>query len=124
MVRIIKTKDCLEFTDDEDEVLSNLAEVLGGLADYIGGPQNIMAIVKPLEILASAEEGIIREKAAESLKKLLPLTKIKEHEAEIMALIKRLINNTESFASILSGAAIIPTCFPHVSPPSQQELTL
>jgi len=100
-----------------------MADILGGLLDFIGGPQHIMILAKPLEILASAEEGIIREKAAESLKKVLTMCRIKEHEAEIMALLKKMVHNTESFASILSGIAIIPSCFPQMSQGSQQELT-
>lgn len=92
------------------------------MSDYIGGAANTLVLAKPLEILASAEEGEIREKAVESLKKVVTLCKIKEHEAEIMAIVKRLMNNTESFASILSAIAIIPSCFPQMTSASQQEM--
>lgn len=102
--------------------MATLAEVLGGLTDHLGGAQSLLALTKPLELLASTEEGIIRDKAIESLKKVLSLCKIKEGETEIMALIKRLINNSETFASKLAAIAIIPSYFAQMSAANQQEM--
>jgi serine/threonine-protein phosphatase 2A regulatory subunit A len=102
--------------------LASLAEVIGGLTDHLGGGQSLLALTKPLELLASTEEGIIRDKAIESMKKILSLCKAKEGETEIMGIIKRLINNAETFASKLAAIAIIPSYFAQMSTANQQEM--
>jgi serine/threonine-protein phosphatase 2A regulatory subunit A len=48
--------------DDEDEVLSTLAEILGNFVKYVGGSKNIYCLIPPLEILCSVEEVSVREK--------------------------------------------------------------
>ncbi|AJO93690.1 Tpd3p [Saccharomyces cerevisiae YJM1419] len=53
--------------DDEDEVFAVLAEQLGKFVPYIGGPQYATILLPVLEILASAEETLVREKAVDSL---------------------------------------------------------
>jgi len=112
----------LEFTDDDDEVVISLAETLGKLTEYAGSGASLLALLKPLEILASAEEGVVREKAVDSLKKVLPLCKAKDQADEISKLILRLINNEETFASKLSALCIIPLVFKQMSPQDQQEM--
>ena len=48
--------------DDEDEIVVTMAEALGELTDLVGGPTHALCLLKPLEILAGAEESIVREK--------------------------------------------------------------
>lgn len=53
--------------DDEDEVFAVLAEELGKFVPYVGGPEYATILLPPLEILASTEETLVRDKAVDSL---------------------------------------------------------
>lgn len=56
--------------DDEDEVFAVLADELGQFVPYVGGPEFATVLLPPLEILASTEETLVRDKAVESLNKI------------------------------------------------------
>ncbi|KAL3672437.1 hypothetical protein V7S43_003119 [Phytophthora oleae] len=60
-----------EATEDEDEVLVALAEELGGFVDLVGGADHAATLVEPLEVLASVEETVVRDRAVESLQKVV-----------------------------------------------------
>lgn len=53
--------------DDEDEVFAVLADALGKFTPYIGGVQYATILLPALEILASTEETLVRDKAVVSL---------------------------------------------------------
>ncbi|SCU82019.1 LAFA_0C08592g1_1 [Lachancea sp. 'fantastica'] len=53
--------------DDEDEVFTVLAEQLGKFVPFIGGAKFATLLLPALEILASTEETLVRDKAVESL---------------------------------------------------------
>lgn len=53
--------------DDEDEVFAILAEQLGKFVPFIGGAKFATLLLPSLEILASTEETLVRDKAVESL---------------------------------------------------------
>jgi hypothetical protein len=57
----------IDMPDDEDEILVTLAEQLANFTELIGGHANILILVKPLEILACAEETIIRDKVLDNI---------------------------------------------------------
>ncbi len=52
----------VELVDDEDEIVVTLAEALGDFTDVIGGQSQVLCLLKPLELLASAEEPLVRDK--------------------------------------------------------------
>ncbi|CCH61280.1 hypothetical protein TBLA_0E02270 [Henningerozyma blattae CBS 6284] len=56
--------------DDEDEVFAVLADELGEFLPYIGGSKYASLLLPPLEILASTEETLVRDKAVASLNKV------------------------------------------------------
>ena len=60
-----------ELLDDDAEVLAELATVLGAMLDYIGGYHFCEHIFGPLEKLCLIEESLVRDKAAESIIKIL-----------------------------------------------------
>eukprot|EP00002_Diphylleia_rotans_P005613 TRINITY_DN1478_c0_g1_i3.p1 TRINITY_DN1478_c0_g1~~TRINITY_DN1478_c0_g1_i3.p1 ORF type:complete len:578 (-),score=107.76 TRINITY_DN1478_c0_g1_i3:868-2601(-) len=60
-----------ESIDDDDEVLLALAEELGNFVDYVGGPDHAHILIQPLESLAMIEETVVREKAVDSLTKVI-----------------------------------------------------
>ncbi|EDO15808.1 hypothetical protein Kpol_1040p21 [Vanderwaltozyma polyspora DSM 70294] len=53
--------------DDEDEVFSVLTEQLGKFTPYVGGSEHATLLLPILEILASTEETLVRDKAVDSL---------------------------------------------------------
>jgi len=59
-----------EQIEDEDEVLSVLADELGNFVDHVGGPDHAAALLAPLEQLSCTEETVVRNKAVESLIKI------------------------------------------------------
>ena len=48
--------------EDEDEVLTALAEELGNFIEYVGGPEYGHVLLAPLENLAAIEEPLVRDK--------------------------------------------------------------
>lgn len=53
--------------DDEDEVFAVLAEQLGKFVPFVGGSKFATLLLPSLEILASTEETLVRERAVDSL---------------------------------------------------------
>ncbi|CAL9738014.1 protein phosphatase PP2A regulatory subunit A [Monosporozyma servazzii] len=53
--------------DDEDEVFAVLADELGTFVPFVGGAKFATILLPALEILASTEETLVREKAVDSL---------------------------------------------------------
>lgn len=53
--------------DDEDEVLLAMAEELGTFVPLVGGPSYAYILLMPLETLATVDETVVRDQAAESL---------------------------------------------------------
>lgn len=51
--------------EDEDEVLTALAEELGNFIEYVGGPEYGHILLRPLENLAAIEEPLVRDKVRE-----------------------------------------------------------
>jgi serine/threonine-protein phosphatase 2A regulatory subunit A len=52
--------------EDEDEVLTALAEELGNFIEYVGGPEYGHVLLAPLENLAAIEEPLVRDKVCHS----------------------------------------------------------
>lgn len=68
--------------DDEDEVLLAMAEELGEFVPLVGGPSHAHILLMPLEALATVDETVVREKAAQSLVSVaeaMPAASLAEH---------------------------------------------
>ncbi|KAK2078340.1 hypothetical protein QBZ16_003180 [Prototheca wickerhamii] len=68
--------------DDEDEVLLAMAEELGEFVPLVGGPSHAHILLMPLEALATVDETVVREKAAQSLVSVaeaMPPASLAEH---------------------------------------------
>lgn len=59
--------DCIDSVEDEDEVLTALAEELGNFVEYVGGPEYGHVLLAPLENLAAIEEPLVRDKVCPQL---------------------------------------------------------
>ena len=60
--------------EDEDEVLTALAEELGNFIEYVGGPGYGHVLLAPLENLAAIEEPLVRDKVCKTWYKLVTAT--------------------------------------------------
>lgn len=56
--------------EDEDEVLTVLAEELGNLTEFIGGPNYVYLLLPTLDGMAGCEESLVREKSVDAIIKL------------------------------------------------------
>ncbi|KAL4475589.1 hypothetical protein ABPG72_009278 [Tetrahymena utriculariae] len=110
-----------ELMDDEDEILAALVESLSNFLDYIGGNQHAVILFAPMEALCKADESSVRDKAAQSLKKLIQLIDVKKNEEMLINLSKRL---NESGYYLTKGplSAIIPSFYEKSSPQFQSEM--
>ena len=59
--------DMIDRVDDNAELLLVIAEQLGLFVNAVGDPKYLPLLVKPLEIIASNDDPVAREKAVESL---------------------------------------------------------
>ncbi|CAB55176.1 Protein phosphatase PP2A regulatory subunit A [Schizosaccharomyces pombe] len=94
-----------ESIDDEDEVLSALADQLGNFVDYVGGPEYAHVLLSPLENLAATEETVVRDKAVDSLNKVCICLSQEQLEQYFVPLVQRL-STAEWFTSRASSAGL------------------
>jgi len=107
--------------DDDEEILVQLGETLASFVPLIGGPAHAFSVLKILESLSCFEEQAIRTKAVESMKVILGALKLKDVEADIVQLEKRLVS-AEGYASKFSAIQLIPHVYAGLSAGAQGEL--
>jgi serine/threonine-protein phosphatase 2A regulatory subunit A len=107
--------------EDEDEVLTVLAEELGGFIPYVGGQEYAYVLIPPLEALSAVEEPVVRDKAVESLNHICGEVTPDNAEEHIVPLIKRL-SSTEWFSSRVSATGLYAAAISRVTARFQQEL--
>ncbi|KAJ1945478.1 protein phosphatase 2A structural subunit, partial [Linderina macrospora] len=110
-----------ESIDDEDELLLSLAEVLGNFVQYVGGPKYAYILLRPLENLAAAEETVVREKAVESINKLIEAMDQPQVEEYVIPCIARL-STGEWFTSRSSAAGLYAAAYSKVTDAIQAQL--
>jgi len=107
--------------NDEDEVMLALAFNLAKLIDHVGGSGKAMHLIGLLEELCVVEEGTVRKQAANSISSILSVINPKEHESDLVSMIKRL-SNGDWFTSHMSAAYLTPSIYPFVSSGSQRDV--
>lgn len=110
-----------ESLDDEDEVLSSLAEELGAFVDFVGGGEHATCLLKPLATLASVEEVQVREKCVTSLRKVIGVLPPAQFKAEVPPLLNQLTSG-EWFTGRVSAAALFDAVYPRCDAPTQTAL--
>ncbi|ODQ50800.1 protein phosphatase regulatory subunit Paa1 [Saitoella complicata NRRL Y-17804] len=100
-----------ESVDDEDEVLTVLAEELGNFTPYVGGPEHAHILLSPLDNLAAVEEPLVRDRAVESLNKIAEVLSPQQIEEYYLPLIARL-SSGEWFTSRTSATGLYATVYP------------
>lgn len=97
--------------DDEDEVFVVLAEQLNDtFIPFVGGVEYCKYILPPLEILASTEETLVRNKAVESLNYVASKMSREQILADFVPLVEHL-SLTEWFSSKCSACGLFLECF-------------
>ncbi|EDO15947.1 hypothetical protein Kpol_1044p5 [Vanderwaltozyma polyspora DSM 70294] len=86
--------------DDEDEVLSFLSEEVNNMLPYIGGIEHVTCLLNILEILATKEETIVREKVIPTLKYFTEHASETQLIYDIVPLIERLTKAVWFFARV------------------------
>ncbi|KAJ2799357.1 protein phosphatase 2A structural subunit, partial [Coemansia helicoidea] len=110
-----------ESIDDEDELLLALAELLGDFVQYVGGPKYAFVLLRPLENLATAEETVVRDKAVESINKLVEVMDQLHVEEYLIPCIARL-SSGEWFTSRSSAAGLYAAAYGKVTDAIQSKL--
>lgn len=106
----VRTRDELvpylnEFIDDEDDILLALAEELGHLIDLVGGVEYAHALFIPLETLSSVEETVVREKAVESIIKIIQVISVQNIIQFLIPMLQRL-SSGEWFTARISACGL------------------
>lgn len=60
--------ELIDKIDCNPELMMNLAEQLGKLCTFLGSEENSQYLIKPLELILSSDDSVVREKAVASLK--------------------------------------------------------
>jgi serine/threonine-protein phosphatase 2A regulatory subunit A len=76
--------------DDEDDVLVAMAEELKKFVPLVGGPSHAHILLTEFEELASAEEGVVRERAIQGMNHIAPQLSPEQLEQFYLPLLSRL----------------------------------
>ena len=60
--------ELIDKIDCNPELMLNLAEQLGKLSDFLGDDASSSNLMKPLELILSSDDSVVREKAIAALK--------------------------------------------------------
>ncbi|CAO3586864.1 unnamed protein product [Absidia cylindrospora] len=96
--------------DDENEILLAVAEELGNFIEFVGGPEFAHTLLRPLENLSAVEEILVREKAVESISKIVTVFNDNQVEHYLLPLLTRLTNG-EWFTSRTSATGLFSSVY-------------
>eukprot|EP00591_Stephanopyxis_turris_P002018 CAMPEP_0195524362 /NCGR_PEP_ID=MMETSP0794_2-20130614/24158_1 /TAXON_ID=515487 /ORGANISM="Stephanopyxis turris, Strain CCMP 815" /LENGTH=267 /DNA_ID=CAMNT_0040654565 /DNA_START=371 /DNA_END=1171 /DNA_ORIENTATION=- len=105
--------------DEEDEILLLLGEKLGQMVpDLIPGPR-ALPLLPILEKLAGVEETVVRDKAVESMNKIVPLLpnaggKAGAAPAMLLLQMGKRLASADWFTAKVSAAGVLPTIYEFV----------
>lgn len=92
--------------DDEDEVLLAIATSMGKMVEYVGGPTFAHTLLRPLELLLTVEETLVRETAAQSCEAIAEQMPAESFQHDYATMIRRLAS-TEWFTARMSSAGLL-----------------
>jgi len=110
-----------ESVDDEDEILSVMAEELGKFVEYVGGAEFAFEILTPLETLATVEESSVRDKAVASINKIAEQMSSEHLTEHYIPLVRRLATR-DWFTSRISSSSLFAIAYPRVSAATQADM--
>lgn len=107
--------------DDEDEVLLAVAEELANFTEYVGGPEYAHYLLNPLENLATVEEVLVRDKAVDSINKIVKVLNNQQITNFFLPLLKRL-TAADWFTGRISACGLYAAGYSKCTPEQQSEL--
>lgn len=107
--------------DDEDEVLLAVAEELANFSEHVGGPEYAHYLLNPLENLATVEEVLVRDKAVESMNKIVKLLNPSQITHYFLPLLKRL-TTADWFTGRISACGLYAVGYSKCTPEQQNDL--
>jgi len=110
-----------EDLDEDDEVLLHFAEQLGNMVDLVGGAREAHCLLEPLESLAAIEDNGVREKAAESIKKVAEAITDGSLNKHLLPMAIRLAEN-EWLTTKATFSLIVPVCYKRVGSADRKKL--
>ena len=106
--------------DDEDEVLLAMASSLGRMVEHVGGPEYAHSLLRPLELLLTVEETIVRETASTSVQAIAEQLPPEAFHQDYTDMIRRLATK-EWFTARMSSAGLIASSYPKLVYPHQRD---
>lgn len=91
--------------DDEDEVFAVLADELGKFVPLVGGPEYATVLLPVLDLLASTEETLVRDKAVKSLNTIAAQMSPEQLLESFIPLVEQLAN-ADWFSSKVSACGL------------------
>ena len=95
--------------------------VAGNLVDLVGGAEFVYELLVPLESLATVEENSVREKAVDSIQKIVGLMSVEHLKEYFVPLVTRLASR-DWFTSRISSCSLFNIAYTQLPPPMQAEL--
>ena len=106
--------------DNNTELMGCLAVNLGKLTEKLG-PNLCISLVGPLELLAGADDAVVRTKTIESLIKIGNFSEINIHQKNFVDLIERLAKG-DLYSQRISSAPLFPLSIKRSSDEVKQRL--
>jgi serine/threonine-protein phosphatase 2A regulatory subunit A len=106
--------------DDEDEVLLALASSLGRMVTQVGGPTQAHTLLRPLELLLTVEETLVRETATTSVQSIADQLPPQYFQHDYADMLRRLALQ-EWFTARISAACLIATAHTRLVDPEQRK---
>ncbi|GAX21279.1 serine/threonine-protein phosphatase 2A regulatory subunit A [Fistulifera solaris] len=106
--------------DDEDEVLLALASSLGRMVTQVGGPTQAHTLLRPLELLLTVEETLVRETATSSVQSIADQLPPQYFQHDYADMLRRLALQ-EWFTARISSACLIATAHTRLVDPEQRK---
>eukprot|EP00638_Chattonella_subsalsa_P009336 CAMPEP_0117756816 /NCGR_PEP_ID=MMETSP0947-20121206/14330_1 /TAXON_ID=44440 /ORGANISM="Chattonella subsalsa, Strain CCMP2191" /LENGTH=584 /DNA_ID=CAMNT_0005576529 /DNA_START=74 /DNA_END=1828 /DNA_ORIENTATION=+ len=105
-------------TEDDDEILLVLAEELGKFVPLVGGPEHAVSLLEPLEKLAEVEETVVRDRATESICRIVEVLPADQSD-EVFGLVKRLAHG-DWFTARVSSCSLMATSYKSIQDGEQK----
>ena len=105
--------ELIDKIDCNPELMMNLAEQLGKLCTFLGSEENSQYLIKPLELILSSDDSVVREKAVASLKVVGEKISEKTVLQEFMPLIKKM-RKGDLFSMRISACFLYAFIYPRL----------
>lgn len=93
-------------------MLVALAEELGGFVELVGGAAHAHGLVEPLEVLASVEETVVRDRAVESLQKVAAVV---PNAGDVFVPLMKKLTEGDWFTSRVSACSLFASVYPKLA---------